>query len=251
MGKLCVICQKESGIYPLCKKHLQMKAEGSVIKCEDCGTWHLLEKPCLCKEAEKGFFGKLLSKFQVFDEEEIEQEYSNELTCIICGEVSNGKHFCYDCYKKYNNQTLTLTVKKCKTFVLNDSAYESDLYCDDGHFVKSEMERHIDDWLFNKNVKHIYEKNFQYERDKFIRPDWCLPNYMLDENGKPVDVYVEYFGIQDNPKYEAQKQFKLDIYRKNRMTLVCFSAEKDKKDINGALSFKLRRENIKLYEINE
>lgn len=46
MGKNCVICGKPSGIYPLCREHLQMKAEGKVIKCETCGDWHFADKPC-------------------------------------------------------------------------------------------------------------------------------------------------------------------------------------------------------------
>lgn len=46
MAKTCVICGKPSGMYPLCREHLQMKADGKVIKCEDCGTWHLANEPC-------------------------------------------------------------------------------------------------------------------------------------------------------------------------------------------------------------
>jgi len=46
MGKTCVICGKPSGMYPLCREHLKMKAEGKVVKCEDCGVWHLANKQC-------------------------------------------------------------------------------------------------------------------------------------------------------------------------------------------------------------
>ena len=38
MKKNCVICGKEGYSYfPFCYKHLQMKNEGKIIKCEDCG----------------------------------------------------------------------------------------------------------------------------------------------------------------------------------------------------------------------
>ena len=46
MGKTCVICNRPSGMYPLCREHLQMKAAGEVIKCPDCGTWHLAKEKC-------------------------------------------------------------------------------------------------------------------------------------------------------------------------------------------------------------
>ena len=46
MGKTCQICAKPSGMYPLCRTHLTMKANGEVAKCEDCGTWFLVENGC-------------------------------------------------------------------------------------------------------------------------------------------------------------------------------------------------------------
>ena len=50
MGKTCAICGKPSGMYPLCREHLKMKAEGKVVKCEDCGVWHLIDEPCDCED---------------------------------------------------------------------------------------------------------------------------------------------------------------------------------------------------------
>lgn len=40
-SKTCQICGTNSGIYPLCKKHLEMKANGMVIKNQKTGTWEL------------------------------------------------------------------------------------------------------------------------------------------------------------------------------------------------------------------
>ena len=36
--KFCVICGEPSGMYPLCRTHLQLKEEGKVIKNEQ-GVW--------------------------------------------------------------------------------------------------------------------------------------------------------------------------------------------------------------------
>ena len=39
---------------------------------------------------------------------------ASELTCIICGEPSNGKHFCMKCYKEFANKVLYIQVKNAK-----------------------------------------------------------------------------------------------------------------------------------------
>ena len=41
-SKFCQICNKPSGMYPLCKEHLKMKDEGKVIK-DNNGKWILKE----------------------------------------------------------------------------------------------------------------------------------------------------------------------------------------------------------------
>lgn len=79
MGKSCAICGKPSGMYPLCREHLQMKAEGKVVKCEDCGTWHLNNTSCKCKTTST-------------------QKSFN--SCVICGNSTEGgwKYLCPTCY---------------------------------------------------------------------------------------------------------------------------------------------------------
>ena len=49
MAKNCVICGKPSGMYPLCKEHLEMKNNGQVEKCADCDTWYVVKDGCKCK----------------------------------------------------------------------------------------------------------------------------------------------------------------------------------------------------------
>jgi len=45
----CQICGAKSGFYPLCKNCFNLKDEGKVTKCEDCGIWKKGAKP-LCYE---------------------------------------------------------------------------------------------------------------------------------------------------------------------------------------------------------
>lgn len=51
---VCQICGKESGYYPLCAEHFQMRDQGLVIKCKDCWKWHLKADGCSrCKHEER------------------------------------------------------------------------------------------------------------------------------------------------------------------------------------------------------
>ncbi len=94
MGKTCQICGAPSGMYPLCVKHLQEKQEGKVVKCEDCGKWHLVAQNCDCKKTEK--YTELPT--EGFD------------NCVVCGEATKGYAFCRQCYKKYSTEEMLDTL---------------------------------------------------------------------------------------------------------------------------------------------
>ncbi len=46
---VCQICGAKSGFYPLCKNCFNLKDQGKITKCEDCGIWKKGTKP-LCYE---------------------------------------------------------------------------------------------------------------------------------------------------------------------------------------------------------
>ena len=89
MGKTCAICGKQSGMYPLCTECFKLRDAGEITKCETCGAWYRTKDGCPnCKP-------KPVKKQKSNVEEE--KPVSDELTCIICGKPSNGKHFCLNC----------------------------------------------------------------------------------------------------------------------------------------------------------
>ena len=97
MGKTCAICGKPSGMYPLCREHLQMKSDGKVVKCENCGKWHVVGESCGCTFTEFPTDG-----------------YTH---CLLCGAETDGYAFCRDCWGKHTKDELLdiLNGKKSST----------------------------------------------------------------------------------------------------------------------------------------
>ena len=97
MGK-CQICGKPTKFnFPLCKDCNELKEQGKITQCKDCGEWYDPNQPCKCKKKNK---------------EEIIKE--SELTCIICGKPSNGKHFCIDCWNQYKVRSIDIRLNHLK-----------------------------------------------------------------------------------------------------------------------------------------
>lgn len=235
----CQICGKPSGFYPLCNNCFKLRDEGKLDKCEECGKWIYKGKPCSC--------GKSKTIVKEAPKNESESENS-ELKCIICDEPSNGKHFCYNCYKRYREKVVLLKIHKCEfpTGEPLDESYEGVYECEDGHIVKSMSEQIIDNWLSEQGIFHAYEAPLDIGEDKPIKPDFYLKNYL----GPGKDVYIEYFGLKGQPKYDEHTAYKMQHYKKLGITLVCLYP-KDSKNLKFALQSKvLKKDRIKENQIN-
>lgn len=73
-GKYCQICNKPSGIYPLCKEHLELIKKGQVIKNKTTNKWEMVGNP-------------------------ENNEYHNTIaTCCVCGKNAPQGKQCKECY---------------------------------------------------------------------------------------------------------------------------------------------------------
>lgn len=237
---ICPICGEPTNIYMgnarkdrLCRKHGKMLKDGEIYLCDECNTWNKSGEICKCKTVTKPI---------------AKETSTSDLTCIICGEPSNGKHFCYSCYKKYKEKVVLLKVHKCEfpTGEPLDESYEGVYECEDGHIVKSISEQIIDDWLGEQGIFHAYEAPLDIGEEKPIKPDFCLKNYL----GKGKDVYIEYFGLKGQPKYDEHTAFKMNHYKRLGITLICLYP-KDSKNLKFALQTKvLNKDKIIENQIN-
>ena len=221
----------------LCKKHSTMLYHKQIEQCEECKKWYNVGETCSCK-----------IKVKTIAKDTPKEAATSELTCIICGENSNGKHFCYNCYKRYKDKVVLLKVHKCEfpTGEPLDESYEGVYECEDGHIVKSISEQVIDDWLCEQGIFHAYEAPLDIGEEKPLKPDFCLKNYL----GKGKDVYIEYFGLKGQPKYDEHTAFKMQHYKRLGITLICLYP-KDSKNLKFALQTKvLNKEKIKEGQIN-
>lgn len=250
MARNCEYCGKYSSTYILCRECNDLKKNGKLEKCEDCEMWHKLGESCNCKrpgEKIASFFKDILKPLAAKEEEEPffldeDDDDQNESICLICDKPSNGYLFCRECYRKYKNKTILLSITNCEKFKIMKETYTGQYTytCKDGHIVKSKSERDIDNYFFDNNIRHVYEKEIITDEDITIHPDFYLPD---------LKVYLEHWGYgKENKAYTAQKQLKMDYYRRSHTTLICTYEASDSQNIEARLEHKLRR--FKHGEIN-
>ncbi len=256
MGKTCQICGANSGMYPLCVKHLQMKTEGKVIKCPECGKWHLAKEDCTCQQNQPIKPEKTKSTIVEETNQTITVDSNNKSKCITCGKQTDGLLFCTSCYHKYKNKELLFKITNCTSVELLDADYEGRYTCKDGHIVKSKSEREIDDYLFEHGIPHAYERELPYggTEKEVLHPDFYLKNYLGEGN----DVCIEHWGYNENNiQYTKTKKFKMPIYEKlckeskePTITLICTYEKTDMGKIDTVLDRKLNKQFITLGKIN-
>jgi hypothetical protein len=105
----------------------------------------------------------------------------------------------------------------------------------DGHMVRSRAEVIIDNALYDYKLAHAYERKLPIEEDLYS--DFFIPT----EN-----VYIEYWGMENDPKYLERKKVKLEIYKKYDFKLIELTDE-DISNLDDHLPKKLLKFGIKVY----
>jgi len=79
----------------------------------------------------------------------------------------------------------------------------------DGHMVRSKAEMLIDNWLYMAEIVHAYERKLPIEEEVYC--DFYIPT------GK---IYIEFWGLENDPKYAKRKEAKKAIYEKYNFKLI-------------------------------
>ncbi len=96
--------------------------------------------------------------------------------------------------------------------------WEANWRCDDGHKVRSKNEQLVDNWLYNNQICHAYEKKIF---DKTSKQEYISDFYIPSKK-----LFIEIWGMT-TPEYQNHKQAKIKTYENNGYKL--FSLEE--KDI--------------------
>jgi len=105
----------------------------------------------------------------------------------------------------------------------------------DGHYVRSKSEMIIDNYLYRNNIAHAYERRLPVEEE--IYSDFYIPSR---------NVYIEYWGLKDEPKYTERKKFKQEIYKKYNFNLIELTDD-DIKNLDDILPQKLLKFGVTIY----
>lgn len=113
--------------------------------------------------------------------------------------------------------------------------HEAKYRTQDGHRVRSRAEAMIDDYLYNNGVAHAYERRLPGIEEEVIS-DFYIPA------GK---VFIEFWGMEENEKYQERKKQKLTIYANNNFNLIEMN-DKDIETIDDVLPRKLKKFGVKI-----
>lgn len=247
---VCPICGEPTNVYMgnarkdrLCYKHGKMANKGE-IALDRKGMWvNATTGEVLTSEKAVApkTFDKATEPTEKVETPPKSIKFDNGIKCITCGYETNGKLFCPRCYKKYHDKEILVKIKNCIEIEPLDESYEGNYVCDDGHIVKSMAERDIDDFLFDRALRHAYEPELRLKdkNGKFItiHPDFCI--FDKDDKDK-VLCYIEYWGYDENNRdYTKTKKFKTELYESNGITLINVNAKTDLKNLKSTLKFKL------------
>lgn len=251
----CPICGEPTNVYMgkarkdrLCRKHGMQANKGELVQCPDCSTWNNAGENCKCKTSTKPVVQELPKENCETNKVIIVNE-NNKSRCITCGKKTEGLLFCAECYRKYNKKELLFKITGCSSVELLDEDYEGRYTCKDGHVVKSKSERDIDNYLFENDIPHAYEKPLPYGKSEkeVLHPDFYLPHYL----GKGKHVYIEHWGYNENNlQYVKTKKFKMPIYEKLGITLICTYEKSDAGNIDAILERKLNKNFIEENKVN-
>ena len=211
---VCPICGEPTRVYMgnarkdrLCGKHADMLKSGELVLDEN---------------------GKPSYPFSPNDSNDLPK---SDLACIICGEPSNGKHFCLKCYHQFKDKSVDIRITNCKDIQILDQYGNLTIECDDGRKVRSRAEALISNFLYNNKIRSVYEKTIYYKEngeDKTLHPDFYLPDF---------EIYIEYNEIKKK-SYLKSKEYTRKVYEQLNLNVIIMD-DKDLNSIAGCLKPKL------------
>ena len=207
----CLICGDEAYGYLLCK---------------DCYYAYKNEKILIELTVTPEMETKLVNKLPT--------KQAN-IDCLICGENSNGKHFCSTCYNKYKNKAIDIRIENCTDISIIDKYGNLKYKCKDGRYVRSLQEQTIANTLWDLDIKYVYEEQVSYYEEKtiekfFFEPEWMPDTETITKTLHPdfylpqFNIYIEHMGFKSKEHYNSLN-YKKKIYEKQGLNVIITTHE--------------------------
>ena len=104
--------------------------------------------------------------------------------------------------------------------------YPAEYRCDNGLYVRSLSELCIANWLYSNHITFEYERQVTFANSGATA--YC-DFYLLKKN-----IYIEFWGMPDNPSYSSYMKRKQQLYTQNNLNLVSLYPE-DLKNLRDRL----------------
>lgn len=155
-------------------------------------------------------------------------------------QLKNGVVYYHENRNSKNKIFQAPSIKKRGVINSLNKTYPAEIKTLDGHFVRSKSEMIIDNFLYINNIIHAYERKLPISENVYC--DFYIPA----SKGRPNGVYIEYWGIESNPKYLFRKEEKLKIYNKYQFQLIEL-IDDEMQNIEEILTQKLMNFGITIY----
>jgi hypothetical protein len=144
--------------------------------------------------------------------------------------------------EKIQTEKVKHDLEKADTNEIGDfrKKYPAEYRTKDGHYVRSKAELTIDDSLYLWGIPHAYEKKLP-NTEQDVYSDFHIPS----GKGRPKAVYIEYWGMENDEKYNQRKAKKIEIYNDLGLTLIQLN-DADIKNIEDSLQKYLLKHGIKV-----
>lgn len=136
---------------------------------------------------------------------------------ILCRDLHGDDSLISRVYKDIDNllQNSNEDVKEVLTdYDLNKNETSGQVKCTDGHWVENDLEREIDDMLYQLRKPHVYAKRVNEITTRGVKSDWFIP-VLSDTKG----IYIELWGM-DTEDYKKNKEEKIKLYKEEDLPLI-------------------------------
>lgn len=107
----------------------------------------------------------------------------------------------------------------------------------DGHWLDNDLEKDIDDILYNLRKVHVYGKKVNEIDERTVKCDWFIP---VLSNSK--GIYIEFWGMSTE-EYRKNKQEKIKLYKEYDIPLIQINKDefKDKQLLQDRIETEINK----------